>query len=377
VSPNNCRQPMKNNGLYIHVPFCRSKCTYCDFYSVTTGGLIGRWLEALETEMASYSSTFTHFDSLYVGGGTPSLLGRDGMTRLFRALHRHFSVSGDAEVTVEANPDDATGEWPAFVQSLGVNRLSFGVQSFNGRELAFLHRRHDAAKAEAAVEAAREAGFTNINLDLIFGLPGQTMSGWLGTLERALSIGPTHLSCYQLTVEERTPLKAMIKDGTVRLPSDEKARRLFSLTSRFLQSHGFLHYEVSNFAASELMTCHHNQKYWRRIPYLGLGPSAHSFDGARRWWNYRSVAAYCNALEKDALPVEDSEHLSTEQIELERLYLGLRTSSGIALEDLPERSEAAVRQLRKARLVRLRQNRITPTVRGYLVADSLPVLFTR
>jgi putative oxygen-independent coproporphyrinogen III oxidase len=369
---------MRNRGgLYIHVPFCRSKCIYCDFYSVTTGGLVGRWLRALETEMAFYKSTFTHFDSLYIGGGTPSLLGRDEMTTLFSALRRHFDLSEEAEVTVEANPDDATTGWLANLRSLGANRVSFGIQSFNDRELAFLQRRHDAAKAEAAVEAARGAGFTNISLDLIFGLPGQTTSDWLRTLEWALSLRPTHLSCYQLTVEGPTPLKTMIGEGTVRLPSDEKARRFFLLTSRFLQSHGFLHYEVSNFAASEHLTCRHNEKYWRREPYLGLGPSAHSFDGSRRWWNYRSVQDYCNDLEGGTRPVEETEHLSTEQVELERLYLGLRTSSGIALKDLPEKSETAIRQLRKARLVRLNQNRITATVRGYLVVDSLPILLTQ
>jgi putative oxygen-independent coproporphyrinogen III oxidase len=365
------------SGLYIHVPFCRSKCIYCDFYSVTASGLIGRWLEALEREMAFYGSTFTYIDSLYIGGGTPSLLGRDGMARLFSALRRHFNFAGDAEVTVEANPDDATAGWPAFVQSLGVNRVSFGVQSFNDRELACLQRRHNAAGAEAAVEAARRAGFTNISLDLIFGLPGQTTNGWLRTLERALSLSPTHLSCYQLTVEGHTPLKTMIGEGTVRLPNEEKVRRFFILTSRFLRSYGFLHYEVSNFAASEHLTCRHNEKYWHRVPHLGLGPSAHSFDGSKRWWNHRSVEAYCHALEKGALPVEETEHLSAEQIELEKLYLGLRTSSGVAVEDLPEKSEAAVRQLRKSGLVRLTRNRITPTTRGYLVADSLPILLTQ
>jgi oxygen-independent coproporphyrinogen III oxidase len=368
---------MKSSGLYIHVPFCRSKCVYCDFYSVTGGALVERWLRALEKEMAFYNRAFTHFDTLYIGGGTPSLLGSAEITALFGALRRHFTFSPNAETTMEANPDDANAEWLALVRSLGVNRISFGVQSFSDRELAFLQRRHDAAGAARAIEAARDAGFTNIGLDLIYGLPGQSKGDWLATLERAVSFKPAHLSCYQLTAEGETPLKEMIDRGSARLPGDEMGRRLFLLTSSLLEAHGFLHYEVSNFAASEDLTCGHNEKYWRHVPYLGLGPSAHSFDGTRRWWNHRSVEDYCDALDRGVPPVEEAEHLSTEQLDLERLYLGLRTSTGIGLEDLPKESAPILRQLRKAKLIRLDRNRITPTVRGYLVADSLPVLLGR
>jgi oxygen-independent coproporphyrinogen III oxidase len=365
-----------NSGLYIHVPFCRSKCIYCDFYSVTAGDLIDRWLSALEREMAFYDGAFTHFDSLFIGGGTPSLLSSNDLETLFSALHRHFTFSGDAEISVEVNPDDASPEWLAFTRALGVNRISFGIQSFNDKELAFLRRRHDAAGAKTAITATHDAGFTNVGLDLIYGLPGQTKGDWLATLEQAVSFKPTHLSCYQLTVDGDTPLKAMIGKGSVRLPGDEKGRALFLLTSRFLVSHGFAHYEVSNFSSSPDHACRHNEKYWRHAPYLGLGPSAHSFDGARRWWNYRSVERYCDSVEDGAPPVEETESLSGEQLGLERLYLGLRTSAGVSLDDLPEKSAPAVRQLKKAGLVRLDRNRIIPTVRGYLVADSLPVLLS-
>ena len=219
------------------------------------------------------------FDSLYIGGGTPSLLGEERLARLFEALHRHFTFSTDAEITAEANPDDATRSSLSFMKSLGVNRLSLGIQSFDDRDLAFLKRRHDSARAQAAIGAARDAGFSNIGLDLIYGLPNQTNKAWTATLEQAVSFRPAHISCYLLTVEGEAPLAAMAREGEVRLPGEERVRSLFLLTSRFLESRGFIHYEVSNFAASEGLICRHNDKYWSHAPYLGLGPAAHSFDG--------------------------------------------------------------------------------------------------
>ena len=363
-------------GLYVHVPFCLSKCIYCDFYSITESDLVERWLDALEGEMSLYAGAFHPFDSLYVGGGTPSLLSAGELNRLVLGLNRHFSFSPKTEFTIEANPDDIDTEKLALMRDLGVNRISFGIQSFNDRDLSFLKRRHDAAGAGRAIEKTRRAGFTNISLDLIYGLPRQTKAGWLATLERAVSFEPTHLSCYQLTLEGRTPLRGMVESHTVKLPTEETGRRLFLATSEFLTSRGFVHYEISSFAASARYTCRHNQKYWRHVPYLGLGPAAHSFDGSHRWWNVRSVAEYCDAVERGDRPIEGKEDLTTEQISLERLYLGLRTSDGISTDCLPGSACAAVDQLRKARLVRVDKGRIKPTARGFLVADSLPILLS-
>lgn len=367
---------MRNSGLYVHVPFCRTKCIYCDFYSITQIDLVGAWLEALEREARLRETTMAGFDTLYVGGGTPTVLGSEGLTRLFAVLRAHFAFSEDAEITVEANPDDASRDLLTLLKSLGVNRLSFGVQSFDDAELLFLERRHDAAGARAALDAAIGAGFSNIGLDLIYGLPGQTKKRWLASLEEALSFSPAHLSCYQLTLEGKTPLTLLAGSGKVALPGEERERSLFLATSRYLEERGFVHYEVSNFAASEDLPCRHNEKYWTHVPYLGLGPSAHSFDGSRRWWNHRSLRDYCIALARGEAPVEDSEKLTPDQIGLERCYLGLRTRRGVALADLPDRSMPMVRQLRKARLVRVRGNRLVPSNRGFLVADSLPVLLS-
>jgi len=314
------------------------------------------------------------FDSIYIGGGTPTLLDEGRMISLFRTLRDHFSFSPDCEITVEANPDDLTVPRARALASVGVNRLSLGVQSFDDGELAFLKRRHTAAGAERALRAAKEAGFTNIGLDLMYGLPGQTRKAWQGTLERAAAFNPAHLSCYQLTIEGGTPLAAMVRIGKARLPAEEEERDFFLLTSRLLEARGFIHYEVSNFARPGSF-CRHNEKYWRHVPYLGLGPAAHSFDGARRWWNHRSLARYCEAARQDA-PVEGSETLSSEQLDLERLYLGLRTRRGIRPGDLPEASAPIVRELRKAGLLKVRGGRLCPSRRGYLVADSLPALLS-
>jgi oxygen-independent coproporphyrinogen-3 oxidase len=360
----------------VHVPFCRTKCIYCDFYSVTRTGEEDAWLASLGQEITLYKDRFSQFDSLYIGGGTPTCLDERRMTALFQMLREHFRFSAHAEITIEANPDDIDAPGAAALCALGINRLSLGIQSFDDRELAFLRRRHTAAGAETALAAATAAGFSNIGIDLMYGLPGQTQDTWLATLMRALSFNPAHLSCYQLTLEGETPLSRMAGAGRIRLPDEEEGRDFFLNTSRFLEAHGFAHYEVSNFAASRKFFCRHNQKYWTHVDYLGLGPAAHSFDGARRWWNYRSIERYCEALKRGMRPVEGEELLSDEQLELERLYLGLRTRRGLSLPSLRKESVPVVRELKRAGLVIIRGDRLCPSRRGYLVADSLPLLLS-
>jgi oxygen-independent coproporphyrinogen-3 oxidase len=371
------RNRPKGCGLYVHVPFCRTRCIYCDFYSTTGIALVGAWIEALRQEMLLYEADFGRFDSLYIGGGTPTVLGDGMVARLMEALHARFRFAPDCEVTIEANPDDVDQARLEAMKGLGINRVSFGVQSFDDRDLAFLGRRHTAGGARKALEAAIGAGFSNFGIDLMYGLPAQTCERWLTTLEGALFFRPTHLSCYQLTVEGRTPLSHMIGRNEASLPGEEEGRAFFLLTSRFLEDRGFVHYEVSNFAASRRFFCRHNGKYWSHVPYLGLGPAAHSFDGLQRWWNHRSLKRYVEALARGRKPVAGSELLSEEQLELERLSLGLRTRRGIRLPDLPETALPLVHELRKARLVRVRGNRLSLSRRGYLVADSLPVLLSR
>ncbi len=363
-------------GLYVHVPFCRTKCIYCDFYSVTASGEVDAWLASLGQEIALYKDRFSRFDSLYIGGGTPTCLDEKQLAALFRKLHEHFRFSAAAEITIEANPDDIDGPRAAGLKSLGINRLSLGVQSFDDGELAFLQRRHTSAGAQDALEAAISAGFSNIGIDLMYGLPGQTQGTWLATLERALSFNPAHLSCYELTPEGETPLRRMVDTGRILLPGEEAERDFFLATSLFLEAHGFTHYEVSNFAGPGRLYCRHNQKYWTHVEYLGLGPAAHSFDGTGRWWNYRSLQRYCDALTRGMRPVEGEELLTPEQLELESLYLGLRTKRGVRLPSLRKESLPVVRELKRAGLVTIRAGRLCPSRLGYLVADSLPLLLS-
>ncbi len=365
------------SGLYVHVPFCRAKCPYCDFYSTPALSLVEAWLGGLRMEALFYADSFPAFDSLYFGGGTPTILSDDAFKKLIDFLRSHFMFADGAEVTVEANPEDMTQEKLEALRSCGVNRLSIGVQSFDDKDLTTLKRCHSVHAAEAALELARSEGFENIGIDLMYMIPGQTEKSWMNSLRRALSFEPPHLSCYQMTFEERTPFGRMKAEGRIAVPDEETERTFFLLTSRFLQEHGFIHYEISNFARDEASRSRHNGKYWRHIPYLGLGPGAHSFDGATRWWNLRSVKLYCRALNESSKPIEGSEVLTEEQFRLERLYLGMRTRDGISLADacIAPHTEAVFSPLERSRLVRLENGRVLPTLEGFLVADRLPLLF--
>jgi putative oxygen-independent coproporphyrinogen III oxidase len=364
-------------GLYVHTPFCGSKCPYCDFYSIIDDSLISGYLAALDTEARLYRDQFPAFDSLYLGGGTPSWLGNVHLVDLMKNLRQCFQFAPDSEITIEANPEDITADKLALVQDLGVNRLSLGVQSFDEAELRFLGRRHTAAQTRRALALIRAAGFTNLGLDLIYGLPGQTTAAWLKTLETALSFAPEHLSCYQLTLAEDTPMGRMAAAGEVGLPDEETQREFFLLTRQFLQERGYLHYEVANFAREEGFRCRHNVKYWTHVPYLGLGPAAHSFQAGRRWWNFSSVEKYCATLNAGRPPVAGAESLTPAQIRLEAFYLGFRTQEGVSLAAIREQphGERILRELTQAGLVRVRHDRVMATASGLVVADRLPLWF--
>ena len=360
-------------GLYVHVPFCRRKCLYCDFASGTDLTPVPEWLAFLRQEMGMYRDFAPRYDTLYLGGGTPSLLSAAELAVLLEALRDNFHFAADTEITLEANPDDITPPLLQSYRELGINRLSIGVQSFDDRELGFLGRRHNAAQAAQSLVWAREAGFANLGMDLMYGLPGQTLGQWQKNLEAAVSYEPTHLSCYQLTLEAGTPLGRRQAQGQFpRLP-EELEREFFLLTSTFLEDRGYVHYEISNFARGEENRSRHNCKYWDHSPYLGLGPAAHSHQEGRRWWNHRSLKDYCLALSKGEAPVAGEEALTPEQRRLESLYLGMRTREGVALELVQEGApqEAMLRELVRAGLVQVRENRLVPTRQGLVVADRL------
>jgi oxygen-independent coproporphyrinogen-3 oxidase len=362
-------------GLYIHVPFCRTKCLYCDFYSEIDAALIPGWLSALEKEAAQYKDRFPSFDTLYIGGGTPTVLENSTLLSLFGCLYQHFQFTANAEITIEANPQDITREKLRILHVCSVNRISIGVQSLAEQDLQFLQRRHTAREAEQALELARACGFTNIGVDLIYGIPGQKIEAWLNTLERIVSFHPEHISCYHLTVAQGTRLWEMQESGMV-TPADEKEGEAFFLTTaQFLEEHGYLHYEISNFARGETNCSRHNQKYWQHISYLGLGPAAHSFQQGSRWWNHRSVARYCQDLEEGRAPVGGTEKLSGEQLHLEALSLGLRTRAGLDLAQIRTNKniDVVLKELLESEYAQIIDGRLIPTRKGFLVADRLPL----
>jgi len=366
-------------GLYIHVPFCKTKCPYCDFYSVTDMSLVDQWLGGIDREMAVYEDLFPRFDSIYFGGGTPSLLDGEVLERLMGSIRSHWPAAPGEEVTLEANPDDVTEDKLHLYRSLGVNRLSLGIQSFDDGELAFLKRRHSAAGALKAVDLVKSCGFDNFGIDLMYGLRGQTREGWLRTLERAVSLDPAHLSCYQLTIESRTPFGLLQEKGSLRPLREAAERRFFLDTSRFLTGHGFIHYEISNFARTADRISRHNSKYWTHTPYLGMGPAAHSFNEGRRWWNYRSLDRYLESIGSGLKPVEGDEALTPEQMRLETLYFGFRTARGLAMDDLggEDGTSQVIDNLVRSRLISIRDEKAAPTTEGFLVADRLPLMFSR
>ena len=369
-------------GIYIHIPFCLSKCGYCDFYSVTSTEKIPRFIDSLLKEMELYRGCFNRFDTLYLGGGTPSLLDSAQLAEIIDGVHKHFPLSVDTEVTIEVNPGDLSREAAESLFKAGINRISIGIQSFDEDILSFLGRRHSSADAISAIEHVRNAGFDNMGLDLIYGIPGQDLESWMNTLRKALLFRPEHLSCYQLTLEPSTPLGLKYRAGEINAPDEDLLYEFFMRTSELLEASGYTHYEVSNFARGPEFMSRHNRKYWGHTPYLGLGPAAHSFSGNRRWWNHRCVDRYIEEVNRKMPPIEKSEILTLEQLQLEALYLGLRTKMGIDLQDFSERyafdlldkKNEMLNRIREEGLILIQDNHIYPTRRGLAMSDSLSAI---
>ncbi|MEN6448090.1 MAG: radical SAM family heme chaperone HemW [Syntrophaceae bacterium] len=369
-------------GLYVHIPFCRSRCAYCDFCSVTDTGLIERFLDALCTEIDACPKEFERFDTIYMGGGTPSLLSLRQIEALLEKIYHAFLVLPDSEITIEVNPADWGRDDLVALRDLGINRISVGVQSLDEKELVFLGRRHSSRQAMRTMEDAVVAGFTNMSVDLIYGLPGQTFSRWQDSLAGVLRFGPAHLSCYELELKPHTPLGLQYERGELEPRTEDSLRDFFMRTSLFLEDAGYLHYEISSFAAGMDKASRHNRKYWDHTPYLGLGPSAHSFRGGRRWWNHSSLIDYLRDLSAARQPVSGSEDLDQGQLRLEAWFLGLRTRKGIDLQqyrrrfccDLLEEKGPLLKEWETAGLVEIADGFIRPTRAGMAVADSLALL---
>ncbi|MFI5232836.1 MAG: radical SAM family heme chaperone HemW [Gemmatimonadales bacterium] len=363
--------------LYVHVPFCARRCSYCDF-AIAVRRVIpaGEFIDGVAAELSARfnGDEVGPLKTVYLGGGTPSKLGLDGVRQLLNRLRAvpGLTLAEGAEVTMEANPEDVSADAAAAWREAGVNRLSMGVQSFHPVTLAWMHRTHDADAASRAMTAARAAGIDNVSIDLIFALPADLGRVWESDLVTALALHPDHVSLYGLTVEPHTPLGRWTARGEVAEAPEEQYAAEYLQAHKTLASAGFDHYEVSNFARSG-KTSQHNASYWRRAPYIGVGPSAHSFDGTVRRWNEREYEPWRQKVATGSDPVGGAEELTVDNVVAEDVYLGLRTMNGLAVTEV---DSSMVSAWQKSAWAVLRKDRVTLTAEGWLRLDSLAAALT-
>jgi oxygen-independent coproporphyrinogen III oxidase len=325
-------------GIYIHIPFCRRKCHYCNFYSIASQKYMKELLETLPEELflrRNYLGKNSTIQTIYFGGGTPSHVPVTYIKQLIEIVRSTFPVVPDPEITLEANPDDLTPDLLLQYKEAGINRLSIGVQSFFDEDLLYLNRTHSAARAEESIRDARLAGFDNLSIDLIYGIPTLTDERWMANLDKAFSLGIPHISAYSLTVEPKTALDLLIKKHTLQAPEEERAIGHFRLLVAKLREQGFEHYEISNFCKPGFYS-KHNCQYWNGQAYLGLGPSAHSFDGHSRQWNVANIIQYIDQIRHNDRWFE-MEELTPEQQYNEFVMVNLRTMWGVSLRALQEK----------------------------------------
>ena len=373
------KKPVKPLGLYIHIPFCKSKCIYCDFYSLPRAeDRMDRYVSALCRQLAEIAQRTTAHtvDSVYLGGGTPSYLGEKRLRHILKTVKKHYHLSRDAEITLEANPDSA-GDWRALrsLRRAGMNRLSLGVQSADDGLLRTLGRPHTFAQAEEAAAAARRARIRNLSLDLIYGLPGQDLTGWKDTLERAAALEPEHLSCYGLKVEEGTPLWDM--QEKMDLPDDDAQADMYLWTVERLGALGYEQYEISNFARPGRAS-RHNMKYWTLCEYAGFGPGAHSDLGDVRYAYLRSLDTYCAGVEAGVSVLESNEHIPSRERDIEYVMLGLRLTQGISRQEFENRYrlpfapiQSVLERFRATGHAALAGERWRLTPEGFLVSNQI------
>ena len=369
---------MKKAGLYIHIPFCKVKCVYCDFYSITKREKqIPLFTECLLKEIDLYKeySEKWSFDTIFFGGGTPSILPAKYLEQILQKLHDTFDTSKVTEISLEANPGEAPFEHLKDIKSLGVNRISMGFQSFDDKILKLLGRLHEAKDCFNTFKNVRKAGFDNINADMIFNIPGLSVNNWKKDLKKLLELDPEHISAYSLTVEPSTKLFNLVKNKKVLMPLEKTDIEQFLLTEDILSKNGYHQYEISNYAKNN-KECKHNLHYWNLSPYLSFGPSAHSYDLKKRWWNVRSLEKYTNYLEKGKLPIEDNEILSRKDNYNETILNGLRLSQGIKTSDLKEYSDIINKTefnkvIDKWDCLSVSDNNIRLTKEGFLFVDEI------
>ena len=379
---------MTRAGIYIHIPFCRSRCSYCDFATgAYDGGLAARYVNAVVSEINTFRETgasLAEIETIYLGGGTPSLLTPAQAAQLLEAVKNRFSVTRDAEVTMEMNPGTVTSETLCEFRRLGINRASFGAQTFDDRELRRLGRQHTAADVRRTIADLRVAGYDNVSFDLIAGLPAQTLEAWSRNLDEALALRPQHLSLYLLEVHEGTPLAEQIRRGAEPSPDDDLAAQMYELMIEKARAAGYEHYEISNLCLPGYES-RHNSKYWTGEPVYGFGCSAHSYDGERRRWaNERDAARYTEMIEAGKTPVVETITLDEREAQSEAVFLGLRLlQRGISLReyrarfgtDLRHKHAADLLRLHEAGLISLDDDLMRLTPHGALLSNEVFAAF--
>ncbi len=327
---------MNKSGIYLHIPFCKTKCIYCDFYSVTKrDDSIDKFVNCLIKEIILNKNRLesTIFDTIFFGGGTPSVLTENQLENILNTLYENFNIDKKVEITLECNPGEITFEKLTHFRKIGINRLSIGFQSFSEKNLKFLGRLHSSKQSISTFNHARKAGFDNINIDLIYDIPKQKIKDWKDDLFLGTSLEPEHISAYSLTVEKNTVLHSMVKNKTAIMPSEEIDKKMFLSTISYLEQKNYIHYEISNFSKKN-KECAHNLHYWRLEPYLAFGPGAHGFDGKKRWWNKKSIDYYINQIDQNILPIEFEETLSKKDSFNETIMNGLRLIEGAKIQKL-------------------------------------------
>lgn len=367
------------SGIYLHIPFCDTKCIYCDFYSITEHSKKNELINCLIKEIEAHSPSLSgkHFDTIFFGGGTPSLLSYDDFSRLFESLYSNLSISSKSEITIEANPGTLNRKKLEQFKKLPVNRISFGVQSFSDSELKFLTRIHSAAQAIESVKSAQDTGFENINIDLIFALPNQTAESWQKTLEKAIELNTRHIAAYSLIYEEGTILYDLFKKKKVTKADEDNERMMYDFTMKFLGNNGFEQYEVSNYSKPGYR-CRHNLKYWERNEYIGFGPSAASFIDDNRRVNVRNLDEYITRVSSGEKTYDFIESIDYPTSVYEYIFLGLR-SSGINLKefnrrygfDFENKYKDTVKLLTENKLAYKNKSAFTLTSKGYAVCDEI------
>ena len=375
---------MTTAGLYVHVPFCSSRCSYCDFATgLYQSEIAERYVRGLINEIRSSQYAGENVDTIYFGGGTPSLLATGQLDRILASLHDNFKIATETEITLEINPGSATPEKLRAFRSLGVNRASFGVQTFDDAELAKLGRSHNTADALRTFADLHEVGFANVSFDLIAGLPGQTLDGWRKNIRQALDLAPEHLSFYLLEVHSGTPLAEHIRRGIQPQPDEDLAGVMYEWMLEQATAAGYEHYEISNLSRPGFHS-RHNVKYWTAAPYYGFGCSAHSYDGdTRRWSNHRDVLKYLEMIESGASAVVEEQQLSRTDVQAEAVFLGMRLMQGVDLRafseafgvDLRDEHAEDLDRFCEAGLLELRGDVIRLTRTGALLSNEVFAAF--